>query len=164
MKRLEKGERNGVVIYSWECPLGRDYYLSNLFLAAKAFGIIALLVLALGVFLAMSFHNWVVFAALAAGVVVFLGIVALVCFLIYRLDSNPQQIYEMTEVFVKSGFGRHATHFVFDQTKELVVTREYLLLRDGITRVRVYAPEEDMPFVRNFIVNHVPGEADIRYE
>ena len=75
-----------------------------------------------------------------------------------------REIYHLTDEYIETGSGKTRALFSFKRTRKVIVTRKYMELRGRFGGPRVYAPEEDMSFVRSYILSRVPGEAQIRYE
>ncbi|MBR5095141.1 MAG: hypothetical protein IK095_08605 [Oscillospiraceae bacterium] len=154
--------------YRWTCRIGLDYHRSQAMLAMKICLGIAVFLLAFGAFAAYSARDLEQIWIVALCVVVFLAIAAFFTRLygwgIGSLRPDPRELYEMTEEHVKTGFGKTAAYFRYARVKVLVIRPDYLELRSRRSRVRVYAPEEDMAFVRDYIRRRVPGDAEVRFD
>ena len=91
----------------------------------------------------------------------------LISFLIFGLAlsaTDPHESYELTEDFVKSGYGRSSVYFDFKKVRVMVLSAKYIELHGKTKRMRIYVPEEDYDFVRGHIQSRVPMESEIRYD
>ena len=153
-------EPNG--IYKWTCSIDVDYYRSGMWMGIKACIGIAVFLLVFGAFLAVQYRDWTNFLIVAGCDAVFL----LITFVVFKLAlsaEDPLERYEMSDVYIKSGYGKSAVYFDYDKAKEAIFSPHYIELHRGVKKIRVYAPEEDFEFVRGYIMSHLPGECEIRY-
>ena len=135
-EKLKKGPDGS---YSWFCSIDPDYYRSSI-----RPGLIACVIIAgcAGVFMLIScFFFGLAFSA-----------------------SDPQETYEISEVYVKTGYGRSSVYLHFDKVRAVLFTRKYIELWGRNRKMRVYVPTEDSDFVKDFIHSHLPLGCDIRYE
>lgn len=156
-----KQQPNGT--YSWSCPIEAEYHRSSIRPGLYACIGIAIFLLIFGGILAYQYHDIKDFLIVAGCVAVFL----LISFLVFGLAfsaTDPHESYEMTEDFVKSGYGRSSVYFDFKKVKELVLSGKYIELHGKTKRMRIYIPEEDFNFVRGYIQARIPMECEIRYE
>ena len=51
----------------------------------------------------------------------------------------------------------------YKKVKTMVLGEKYIELHGRIKRIRIYIPEEDCAFVREFIQGRLPLECEIRY-
>ena len=124
---------------------------------------IAAFILVFGGIMAIKFDDWTNFLIVAGSDAVFL----LITFVVFRLAlsaKDPQESYEMSDIFVKSGYGKSSVYFHFDKAKVAIFTPKYIELQGRIKKIRVYVPEEDYSFVKGYIMNRLTGECEIRYE
>lgn len=153
-------ETNGS--YHWDCSIETDYHRRSVKTGLWwILGICA----AVFIFFLIAAHGtnaqdewWI--PLLVIGVVL---VIALPLFLLWNSAEDPHEQYMMTEEYVKSGYGKSAVFSKFSETKLLVITSKYIELSGPHTVNRIYVPEEDMSFVRNFIVERMPENAEIRY-
>lgn len=150
--------------WCWRCSTGVDYYMRSIRYAVIACVIIGIFVLVFGAILAIPNQDWEVMAIFAGCDAVFALITFVVCWIFSRNVSDPKEIYELHEDYVRSGSGRSSIYFEFSKAKEVVFTEKYIELKGKLTSLRVYVPEEDMSFVKNHIMSQLPGDAEIRYE
>ena len=153
-------EANGS--YRWECPIDKDYHRRSV----KP-GFYALLVLCAAVIIIYLIASrstdrqtdfWI--PLLVIGVIL---AVALPLLLLMNSADDPHEEYFMTEDYVKAGYGKSALYAGFKKTAEVTVTEKYIEMSDGYRTVRVYVPEEDMPFVRDYILERIPDSAVVRH-
>ena len=150
--------------YVWSCSIDVNYYRKNMRTGFHACLIIAALLLLLGGVFSYRVHDLEVFWIVAGCTAVFLAITCLVFWLYTHFAKDPQERYEMTEEYVKTGVGKYAVYFSFKKAKIAVFTKKYIELRGRTAKMRVYSPEKDFDFVRSFIMNRLTGDCDIRYE
>ena len=113
--------------------------------------------------MAVQFHDWTNLLIVAGCDAVFL----LITFAVFKLAlsaEDPQESYEMSDIYVKVGYGRSSVYFDYDKAKVAIFTPKYIELQNGIKKTRVFVPEEDYDFVKRYIMNHLTGECEIRYE
>ena len=140
-----------------------DYYRKGMGMGIKACLGIAAFILVFGGIMAIQFDDWMYFLIVAGCDAVFL----LIMFVVFKLAlsaEDPQESYEMSDIFVKSGYGKSSVYFDFDKAKVAIFTPKYIELQGRIKKIRVYVPEEDYSFVKGYIMNRLTGECEIRYE
>ena len=146
-----KKDSNG--FYTWSCSMDVEYYKKGMWMGIKA---------CLGI-MAVQFHDWTNLLIVAGCDAVFL----LITFAVFKLAlsaEDPQESYEMSDIYVKVGYGRSSVYFDYDKAKVAIFTPKYIELQNGIKKTRVFVPEEDYDFVKRYIMNHLTGECEIRYE
>ena len=97
---------------------------------------------------------------LVIGVILVIGLPLL---FLWNSAPDPHEQYLMTEDYVKSGYGKSSIFSEFKKTRELLITPKYIELTGPRSSNRIYVPEEDMDFVRNFITERMPDGVNIRY-
>ena len=155
--------------YRWFNAIEVDYYRDReIYPAIWACGIIALCILLLGVVFAMMLDDWETFWIVILCDVVFAAISAVIIWLfgwgVGKPEMKPNERYEMTDDYIKTGSGKTSVYFNLKRVKELIIRADYIELWGRHRSMRVYVPREDMSFVRGFIMGRVPGDAEIRYE
>jgi ABC-type multidrug transport system fused ATPase/permease subunit len=150
--------------FRWRCDVEKEYEQRTYKLTLIICAVIAAFILAFGAFLAVMYNDLKSFAIVAGCVVVFMLISLLTCWVLNRLPGTMREIYHMTDEYIETGSGKTRALFSFKRTRKVIVTRKYVELRGRFGGPRVYAPEEDMSFVRGHILSRVPGEAEVRYE
>ena len=155
--------RNSYGFYTWRCSMDVDYYRKGMGMGIKACLGIAAFILVFGGIMAIQFDDWMYFLIVAGCDAVFL----LIMFVVFKLAlsaEDPQESYEMSDIFVKSGYGKSSVYFHFDKAKVAIFTPKYIELQGRIKKIRVYVPEEDYSFVKGYIMSRLTGECEIRYE
>ena len=155
--RVENG------VYKWSAPIEPEYHRNSIRPGLYACIGIAVFLLIFGGILSYQYHDVKSFFIVGGSVAVFL----LISFLVFGLAftaTDPHESYEMTEEFVKSGYGKSSVYFDFKKVKALILSGKYIELHGKTKRMRIYIPEEDFDFVRGYIQSRVPMECEIRYE
>ena len=116
---------------------------------------IAAFILVFGGIMAIKFDDWTNFLIVAGSDAVFLLALS---------AKDPQESYEMSDVYVKSGYGKSSVYFDFDKARVAIFTPKYIELQRGIKKIRVFVPAEDYSFVKGFIMSRLTGECEIRYK
>ena len=111
----------------------------------------------------MNFQNLQYFLIVAGCTGVFM-LIALFFFGLAFSASDPQETYVMSEIYIKSGYGKSSVYLHYTKLKTVIFSRNYIELRGKTSKMRVYIPAEDFYFVKDYIQRHLPGECDIRYE
>ena len=154
--------RNSYGFYTWRCSMDVDYYRKGMGMGIKACLGIAAFILVFGGIMAIQFDDWMYFLIVAGCDAVFL----LIMFVVFKLAlsaEDPQESYEMSDIFVKSGYGKSSVYFDFDKAKVAIFTPKYIELQGRIKKIRVYVPEEDYSFVKGYIMSRLTGDCEIRY-
>ena len=112
--------------------------------------------------LAIQYDDWTSFLIVAGSDAVFL-LITFVAFKFAFLPKDPKENYEMSDIFVKSGYGKSSVYFDFDKAKVAIFTPKYIELQGRIKKIRVYVPEEDYSFVKGYIMSRLTGDCEIRY-
>ena len=149
--------------YTWRCSIEVEYHRKSMGTGFKACIGIAVFLLVFGAFFAWQQQDRETFWIVAGCTAVFLLITVLV-FGLTLLATDPQEIYQMTDEYVKTGSGRSSAYFRFRKTKTAVFTRRYIELQGKVTKMRIYIPAEDLDYVKDFIRVRLPDDCDIRYE
>ena len=102
---LVKITKNQNGFYNWTCSIDGEYYRRNMWLGIKACLGIAVFVLAFGGFLSFQNNDWTNLLIVAGCDAVFL-LITFAVFKLALLDQNPTESYEMTDIYIKSGYGK----------------------------------------------------------
>ena len=121
---------------------------------------IAAFILVFGGIMAIKFDDWTNFLIVAGSDAVFL-LITFVVFKFAFLPKDPKESYEMSDIFVKSGYGKSSVYFDFDKAKVAIFTPKYIELQGRIKKIRVYVPEEDYSFVKGYIMSRLTGDCEI---
>ena len=146
-------------VYRWSCRIDKKYEQRIYKITMISCSIIGVFLLAFGTVLSVKSGSFSDFGIVAGCVAVFLVIAAAVCVFLDKVSSDPHEIYEMSGDYVQTGSGKSREYFTFAKAKKLIVTTAYLELRGDIRTMRIYVPQDDMEFVRGYIMNRVPAEA-----
>ena len=98
-EKLKKGPDGS---YSWFCSIDPDYYRSSIRPGLIACVIIAVFVLLFGAALSWKFNDWTSFLIVAGCAGVFM-LISCFFFGLAFSASDPQETYEISEVYVKTG-------------------------------------------------------------
>ena len=138
------------------------YYRQGMGVGINACLGIAAFILVFGGIMAIKFDDWTNFLIVAGSDAVFL-LITFVVFKFAFLPKDPKESYEMSDIFVKSGYGKSSVYFDFDKAKVAIFTPKYIELQGRIKKIRVYVPEEDYSFVKGYIMSRLTGDCEIRY-
>ena len=139
-----------------------DYYREGMGAGIMACLGIAVFILVFGGIMTIKFNDWTNFLIVAGSDAVSL----LITFVVFKLAlsaKDPQESYEMSDVYIKSGYGKSSVYFDYDKARVAIFTPRYIELQSGIKKIRVFVPEEDYSFVKGFIMSRLTGECEIRY-
>ena len=155
-------QKNGS--YTWTCSIEVKYYRKTMGIGFKACLGIAVFLLALGGFIAFRERDLEPFLIVLGCTAVFLLITFLV-FGLTLLATDPQESYEMTETYIKTGSGKSSAYFNYKKARTAIFWRQqYIELQGKIAKMRIYIPNEDYDFVKRYIMRRFPGDCEIRYE
>ena len=159
MDRMSQGPDGS---YHWDCSIDIEYHRKT---GRKGLlGILVLCAFVFVLFLAIShgedFRNDIWIPLLVIGVIL---VIALPLIFLWNSAGDPHERYEMTEEYVKSGYGKSSIYSQFRKIKEVLVTPRYIEMSGDCKTNRIYVPAEDMDFVREFILERIPDDALIRH-
>ena len=154
--------RDSKGFYTWRCSMDVGYYRQGMGAGIYACLGIAAFILVFGGIMAIKFDDWTNFLIVAGSDAVFL-LITFVVFKFAFLPKDPKESYEMSDIFVKSGYGKSSVYFDFDKAKVAIFTPKYIELQGRIKKIRVYVPEEDYSFVKGYIMSRLTGDCEIRY-
>lgn len=158
--------------YCWRQDTERKYELSRLKTGFTACAIIAVFILAFGVFLSIFNGTPINYTLndIPASIYVFVlcaAVFMLISILVFGLSTllvdSPGEIYTMSDTFIQTGEGQSSEYFYFKKAKKVTLTPRYIKLKGRFGTMRVYVSPKDMSFVRNYILSRVSGDADIVY-
>ena len=75
--------------------------------------------------------------------------------------GQRRRTYRMMDELIATGLGRRTAVFEFRKAKRMIVGKRYIELRGTISAFRLYVPEEDLDFVRDYIRERVPVECEM---
>ena len=150
--------------YTWSCSIDPEYHRDSIRPGFIACIIIAVFLLLFGAFLSFQYHDWNTFLIVAGCTAVFM-LISIFFFRLAFSAKDPHESYELTDIYVKTGYGRSSVYFDFDKIRQIRFKQKYIELKDNRRTMRVYtASEEDMAIVKRHIMNRLKGDTDIRYE
>ncbi len=79
-----------------------------------------------------------------------------------KLAGNYYQTYLMTDSYIQAGSGKTTSVFSYKGIKVFIIRKTYLQLKGRFRRFKIFVAQEDMSFVKNYIMGRLPGDADIR--
>ena len=150
-------------MYKWSCSIDAAYYRKSVGAGVKACIIIAVCVLVFVAIIAFQYRDVGSFLIVLGSDAVFM-LITIVIFKLAFSAEDPRENYEMCDIYVKNGYGKSSVYFDYDKAREAVFARNYIDLKGRIAKIRVYAPAEDFEFVRGYIMSHLTGDCQIRYE
>ena len=159
---LAKITKNSNGFYTWRCSVDADYYRKGMRIGIRACLGFAVFLLGFGVIVAIHYNDWTNFLIVAGSDAIFL-MITFVFFKLALSAEDPQESYEMSDVFVKSGYGKSSVYFEFDKAEVAIFTPKYIELKSGIKKMRVYVPEEDYSFVKGYIMSRLTGGCETCY-
>ena len=91
-------------------------------------------------------------------------VIALPLLFLQYTASDPHEQYLMNDEYVKSGYGKSSIYSEYKKIKKMIVTSGYIELIGNFSTNRIYVPAEDMDFVRSYIMQRLPADAEITNE
>ena len=154
MKQSEKG------YYYWVGTFDREYEQKQYRIVAGVVGGLCIGLILLGFCLCGSSGDWSMFPAFVLPCL-FAMVITAVVIAIFKAGPGSKRAYGMSERGIWMGSGRSRADFYFETAKHLIITKTYLEPVQKIGSFRIYVPEEDMPFVKNFVFQHLPPGCDV---
>ena len=141
--------------YSWYGNMDNAYYRNQQYNGLKLFiGLLLLMMLIMFTLLQSLEFILIIGAVFAFVILLTLGIILLTV----RGEGVTREIYTMTDSWVRAGSGRSSSYFTFSKARQVTFMPRYVELRGRLKVLRVYVPQEDMPFVREHIRSRLlPG-------
>ena len=150
--------------YIWSTALDMQQERKGYTIGKRICEITALLIFLGGAFFSIRLGSRILFLYTA----VFAGIILLITSgVVHGLETWPgeqRRTYRMSDAYLKTGTGRKAGNFEFKRAKSMIVGKNYIELRARIEAFRLYIPDEDLDFVKEFIMSRIPGDCEVRYE
>ena len=142
-------------IYRWKSPTkfepDKEAYRMVLIVC------VVVTVLCIGICAIISWDYVFTMAPIAVGSV---GAAILLFLLVVKLNDRIMQKYELSDAYVKIGDKK----VPYNEIDTIVVNPLYLELHAKGKSTRIYAPNEDFLFVKDYIVNHTLGHAAVTYD
>ena len=158
MSRINK-DPNGC--YHWNCSIEREFHRKSG--RQGIWGVLIICAVVVIVFLIATQGGdllndfWIPVLVISVIVAITLPLIIL-----WYSAPDPHEQYSMTEDYVKSGYGQGAIFSEFKKTNEVMITQKYIELVGKYRNNRIYAPEEDMDFVKDFILERLPDDVVIK--
>lgn len=148
--------------FRWDCSIDKDFHRRSG--RQGLWGVLGLCAFVLLIFFFMTrgtdAQNDLWIPLLVIGVIL---VIALPLIFLWNSASDPHEQYVMTDEYVKSGYGKSSVYSEFKKTRKLLITPKYLELSGPHFVNRVYIPAEDLDRIRDFILERIPAETEIRY-
>lgn len=157
MRQSENG------IYYWTGTFDKEYETRQYRIVWSVMVIFCLFMVVLGAFLCIPSGDWEMFLAFLLPCITVLLITALVIGIFSRTTAGATRGYRMSENGIWMGYGRSRADFWFDSAKHVIFTKNYIEPVQKIGGFRIYVPEEDMPFVKKYVLQRLPGTCEIEY-
>ena len=153
----------GEGVFLWRCSIDEEYERGKIKSGFKVCLLIDVFILGLGAVFTINSHEPGFFILVGICAAAFLLLSIVIFGLSALLVKSPGEIYTMTDTYMQTGRGNSTSTFDYRKAKEVIITTRYIELRNPVKNMRVYAPHEDMSFVRNYILRRT-GHADVMYE
>ena len=150
--------------YRWKCEISKNYEQHSYRVVMIVCAVISLFLLIFGSFFYIRYQDWKPLVIITACVAVFLIIAFLICLLFARLPGNAVEFYHLADTYIQTGYGRARASFSFRHARQLTISRSCVELKGSVGGVRIYAAEEDLPFIRNYLLCRIPGDAEVLYD
>ena len=156
-------ERRADNSYIWSCSIDKEFHRRST--RKGLWGCAFLVVFIASVYLFMPASHgmqkdiWVPLIPIAV-----ILVIALPLLYFQYTASDPHEQYLMNDEYVKSGYGKSSIYSEFKKIKKMKVTSGYIELIGNFSTNRIYVPAEDMDFVRSYIMQRLPADAEITNE
>ena len=151
LHRLEKGG------YWWIGTMDEDYLRQNAGLVMKIMGIIAACILLIGIIMALMENAMEILWIIVLTDAILMGIGWGISQLVVRSEYSRKQYHEIREDGLSIGQGKSRIYFPWERILSVQDQGTYLEISGKVRKSRIYAPAEIMPFVREYVMNHVSG-------
>ena len=149
--------------YEWNCSVDKEYERRIYKVTMITITITCVFILVFGLIMSAAHHAWDTMVWVLIPAFVVWGLSALLCWGLDRITDDPHETFYMTDTYVKTGSGRSSEYFGFKSTKHVIRSPKYIELQASVRKIRVYFPEEDREFVRDYILRRVPDEVGMTY-
>ena len=149
--------------YQWTGIMDGEYKKQQFRICFVAIGICCLVPLIVVVSICVMNRKW---EMLPYGLLPALAVfgISTVCFLLYKSSGAAERLhYRMQEngITMVTINWRGNAYFFFQSAKRVVFTKTYIENKVWIGGFRVYVPEEDMPFVKQYVLYRLPSDCEI---
>ena len=154
--------------YRWRTETEMEFEISNLKMGFIACLVIAVCLLGTGLIIGIMQRDmetmWIILGCDGVFLLICLAVFGPIYLSQKHSSIQPKEIYELKDDYVIVGSGRSTIFFSLKKAKAVRVTARYIELIGKVKKTRVYVPEQDMSFVRSYILERIPGDAEIRFE
>ena len=148
-------------IYHWTGTFDKEYEAKQYRIVWITVGITCLFLIIFGGFLCIPVGDYGMFAAFLLPCLAVLIITFLVIEFFKRSKAGSSRGYSMSDESIWMGYGRGRADFFFHSAKHVIFTKTYIEPVQKIGGFRIYVPEEDMPFVKNYVRSRLPYDCEI---
>ena len=146
--------------YHWTGKLDKGYEMGQYRFVWITMGILCAGMTIFGAVLCLPSGDWKMMMAFVLPVLTVIVITAVVI-AVGKGGAWSYRAYGMSERSIWIGAGRSRADFYFDSARHVLFTAAYIDPMKKIGNFRIYVPEKDMPFVKNFVMAHLPPECVI---
>ena len=143
--------------YSWTGTFDPEYENSQYRIVAYVLGAFSLFLIIFGAVLCFLSRDWEGLAAFAGPAVAVMAITMAVIGFFQKTGAGSKRGYTMNDTCIQMGADRSAGLFFFSSAKHVIFTKTYIEPVQKIGGFRIYVPEEDMPFVKNYVLQRLPA-------
>lgn len=141
--------------YCWNGKLGEDYVKRQADQVVKIMGVVCLCIL-LAAFAISGGGGQIEFMlVMLATDAMLMGVAFLIRWLMPRMSGNRTMYYEMREDGIVIGSGKSSIYFPWERIRKIRDQGEYLEIAGKIRKERIYASDEEKPFIREYIDLHL---------
>ena len=148
-------------VYHWTGTFDKEYETKQYRIVWITVGITCLFLIIFGAILCLPAGDTGMFAAFLLPCSAVLTITFLVIELLKRSKAGSSRGYSMSDKSIWMGYRRSRADFFFHSAKHVIFTGTYIEPVQRIGGFRIYVPEEDMPFVKNYVRSRLPYDCEI---
>jgi len=148
-------------VYHWTGTFDKEYETKQYRIVWITVGITCLFLIIFGAILCLPAGDTGMFAAFLLPCSAVLIITFLVIELLKRSKAGSSRGYSMSDKSIWMGYRRSRADFFFHSAKHVIFTGTYIEPVQRIGGFRIYVPEEDMPFVKNYVRSRLPYDCEI---
>ena len=148
-------------VYHWIGTFDKEYETKQYRIVWITMGITCLFLIIFGAVLCIPVGDYGMFAAFLLPCLAVLIITFLVIELFKHSKAGSSRGYSMSDKSIWMGYRRSRVDFFFHSAKHVIFTKTYIEPVQKIGGFRIYVPEEDMPFVKNYVRSRLPYDCEI---
>ena len=147
--------------YYWTGTFDKEYEVKQYRIVWIVIGIMCLFLTVFGAILCLPSGDWEMFMAFALPCLIAM-IIAVAVIAFFNSGPGATRSYGMSEtsIWIKTG-RRTRADFFFASAKHVIFTDTYIEPVQAFGGFRIYVPEEDMPFVKDFVLQRLPSTCEI---